>query len=69
MIKLKVKLNKLFNLKNGGTYHDTSKIIKQLVSSFPSLVDRFFDGDLMDWNRSNFADEQSTLPAVNVKRK
>ncbi|MEZ5084627.1 MAG: Hsp20/alpha crystallin family protein [Bacteroidales bacterium] len=35
--------------------------------SFPSLVDRFFDGDLMDWNNSNFAGEQSTLPAVNVK--
>jgi len=35
--------------------------------SRPSLVDRFFDADLMDWNSSNFAGEQSTLPAVNVK--
>jgi len=35
--------------------------------SFPSLIDRFFDGDLMDWTRTNFAAANSTLPAVNVK--
>lgn len=34
--------------------------------SFPSLIDRFFEGDLMDWNNSNFAGMNSTLPAVNV---
>lgn len=31
---------------------------------FPSLIDRFFEGDLTNWN---FASENSTLPAVNVK--
>lgn len=36
-------------------------------SSFPSLMDKFFDGGLMDWNNSNFAGIDSTLPAVNVK--
>ncbi len=36
-------------------------------SMFPSLMDRFFEGDLMDWNSFNFAGENSTLPAVNVK--
>lgn len=35
--------------------------------TFPSLVNRFFEGDLMDWNNENFAGSNSTLPAVNVK--
>lgn len=34
--------------------------------SFPSLIDKFFEGDLMDWNTWNFAGTDSTLPAVNV---
>ena len=33
----------------------------------PSLFDRFFEGDMMDWNNRNFAGNNSTLPAVNVK--
>ncbi len=32
-----------------------------------SLFDRFFEGDMMDWNQRNFAGSNSTLPAVNVK--
>lgn len=36
-------------------------------SSFPSLFDKFFEGNLMDWSTWNFADSSSTLPAVNVK--
>lgn len=35
--------------------------------SFPSFIDRFFDGELMDWNRSNYSSTDTTLPAVNVK--
>lgn len=35
--------------------------------SIPSLFDRFFEGDLMDWNSWNFAGKNSTLPAVNVQ--
>ncbi|MDT8401765.1 MAG: Hsp20/alpha crystallin family protein [Bacteroidales bacterium] len=35
--------------------------------SFPSFLDRFFEGNLMDWNLSNFAEIDSTLPAVNVR--
>ena len=35
-------------------------------SSFPSLFDKFFEGNLMDWNSRNFAGVNSTLPAVNV---
>ena len=44
-----------------------AKLSNNWRPSFPSLFDRFFEGDLMDWNNSNFAGEQSTLPAVNVK--
>ena len=35
--------------------------------SFPSLLDRFFEGNLMDWSNSNFAGTDSTLPAVNIR--
>ena len=35
--------------------------------SFPSLLDRFFEGDLMDFGFRNYAGSDSTLPAVNVK--
>jgi len=31
------------------------------------LYDRFFEGNMMDWGNSNFADSNSTLPAVHVK--
>ena len=31
---------------------------------FPSLIDNFFEGNLMNWN---FASENSTMPAVNIK--
>ena len=37
------------------------------IPSFPSLIDKFFEGNLMDWNDKNFAGSNSTLPAVNVK--
>ena len=37
------------------------------LSGFPSILDRFFEGDWMDWNHSNFADVNATLPAVNVE--
>lgn len=38
-----------------------------MFPSIPSLFDRFFEGDLMDWNNFNFAGTNSSLPAVNVK--
>ena len=44
-----------------------AKLSRSMYPSFPSLFDRFFDGELMDWNRSNYSSTNSTLPAVNVK--
>lgn len=34
---------------------------------FPSFFDKFFEGNLMDWNNWNFSSTDTTLPAVNVK--
>ncbi len=42
------------------------KIFNNDYSSFPSLLDKFFEGNMMDWNTRNFAGSNSTLPAVNV---
>jgi HSP20 family protein len=36
-------------------------------TSLPSIFNRFFDGEWMDWRNSNFADVNSTLPAVNIQ--
>ena len=33
----------------------------------PSFFDKFFEGNLMDWNNSNYSSTDTTLPAVNVK--
>jgi HSP20 family protein len=35
--------------------------------STPSFFDRFFEGEMMDWNRNNYSSTNSTLPAVNVR--
>jgi HSP20 family protein len=44
-----------------------AKLSNSWIPSVPSLFDRFFDGELMDWNSSNYSGTNSTLPAVNVK--
>lgn len=44
-----------------------AKLSNNWYPSVPSLLDRFFEGDLMDWNSSNFAGSNSTLPAVNIR--
>jgi len=44
-----------------------ARVNDNLYPSFPSFLNRFFEGDLMDWNRSNFSDTNTTLPAVNIR--
>jgi HSP20 family protein len=44
-----------------------AKLSNSDFPSFPSFLNRFFEGDLMDWSNSNYAGVNSTLPAVNVK--
>jgi len=36
-------------------------------NQMPSLLDRFFDGELFDWNNRNFSNTNTTLPSVNIK--
>lgn len=42
------------------------RVFNSDYSSLPSFLDKFFEGNLMDWNSRNFAGTDSTLPAVNV---
>lgn len=43
-----------------------TKLSNSVLPSFPSIFDRFFDGELSDWNLNNFSGANSTLPSVNV---
>ena len=36
-------------------------------NQLPSMVDRFFEGDLFDWSNRNFSMTNTTLPSVNIK--
>ena len=38
-----------------------------LLNSFPTLFDDFFNRDLFNWGKSNFSDTNTTIPAVNIK--
>ena len=42
-------------------------LARRTENYFPSIFDRFFNNDLMDWNLSNFSSTNTSLPAVNVK--
>ncbi len=42
-------------------------LAKRNESYFPTFFDRFWNNELMDWNRSNFSSTNTSLPAVNVK--
>ncbi len=42
-------------------------LAKRSENHFPSIFDRFFNNDLMDWNLTNFSSTNTSLPAVNVK--
>lgn len=41
-------------------------LAKRDENYFPSIFDRFFNNDLMDWKNSNFSSTNTSLPAVNV---
>lgn len=41
--------------------------ITKFMNQYPSLFDRFFEGDLFDWTNRNFSDTNTTLPSVNIK--
>ena len=44
-----------------------ARISNKWSPSSPSWLDKFIEGDMMDWNTWNFSGSNSTLPAVNVR--
>ncbi len=41
--------------------------LSRLSTGFPSLIDQFFNDDMMDWANSNYSTTNTTLPRVNIK--
>lgn len=41
--------------------------LMRLSDQLPSLFDRFFENDFMDWSNRNFSSTNTTLPSVNIK--
>ncbi|MFW6275960.1 MAG: Hsp20/alpha crystallin family protein [bacterium] len=39
----------------------------QKETNMPSIFDRFFGNDLVDWSTNNFTSPNASLPAVNVR--
>jgi HSP20 family protein len=50
-----------------GVTMTLARLSDNLFPTFPSFFNRFFEGDLMDWNSSNFAGSNMTMPAVNIR--
>jgi len=46
---------------------DTIMAITRFSRNFPSLVDQFLEGDLMDWGNTNYSTTNTTLPRVNIR--
>ena len=46
---------------------DTTMLLVRNSNQAPSLFDRFFDGEMFDWNNRNFSNTNTTLPSVNIK--
>jgi HSP20 family protein len=44
-----------------------ARLSDNMFPTFPSFFNRFLEGDLMDWNTSNFAGNNMTMPAVNIR--
>lgn len=46
---------------------DLIMTLSRLSTGFPSLIDQFFNDDMMDWANSNYSTTNTTLPRVNIK--
>ena len=42
-------------------------LMKRNGNLLPMIFDDFFNGDVFDWNNSNYSDTNTTIPAVNIK--
>lgn len=61
---IEIKFIRLFNTKEK---EEITMLAKRTENYFPSIFERFFNNDLMDWNLTNFSSTNTSLPAVNVK--
>jgi HSP20 family protein len=46
---------------------DKTMSLVKFSQQFPSIFDRFFEGDMFDWSNRNFSATNTTLPSVNIK--
>lgn len=46
---------------------DLIMTLVKFSNQYPSLFERFFDNDLLDWSNRNFSATNTTLPSVNIK--
>jgi HSP20 family protein len=46
---------------------DSLMSLVRFSNQLPSLFDRFFEPDFMDWSNRNFSETNTTLPSVNIK--
>lgn len=46
---------------------DLTMSLVKFSNHYPTLFDRFFEGDLFDWSNRNFSETNTTLPSVNIK--
>jgi len=46
---------------------DKAMSVVKYSNLFPSVFDRFFEGDLFDWTNRNYSVTNTTLPTVNIK--
>lgn len=42
--------------------------LTRFSNQFPSLINRFFEGDMLDWTNRNYSLTNTTLPSVNIKQ-
>lgn len=57
----------MFNKNTGGLAMTLVKANNGYYSAIPSLIDRLFSKDWLDWDSSNYSATSTTVPAVNVK--
>jgi len=41
--------------------------LAKISNQLPSIFDRFFENEILDWSRRNYSSAGTTLPSVNIK--
>jgi HSP20 family protein len=51
-----------------GVTMTLARLSDNTFPTFPSFFNKLFEGNLMDWNSSNYAGYNMTMPAVNIRK-